>query len=223
MSRWVARVQAFVFGEVPHFDGTGFINGQESVAVSAKGDIVNSAHMGVRVQEEAEVVGEDAVDLASLGANNQFLLVIREVHSHDSRVELCLMCQSPRTARKVDFLDLSIATADEEHLFVDAPTDDTVRSKRHRSPVQLLGDAEDTHLSASRSRQQHISIDQGEVIGSHEARVRKLAGSARQEVLHRADVEFQLIDGNLQGVTRDKSVCRVFRVDGGVAVAPLEE
>lgn len=61
------------------------------------------------------------------------------------------MGQSPSSTRQVDLLDLAIATSNEEHVLIDTSADDTVRCKGHRGPVQLLTDAEDTHLTASRT------------------------------------------------------------------------
>ena len=48
------------------------------------------------------------------------------------------MGQSPGTSRQVDFLNLAVTAADEEHLLVDAPTDDTVRGEWHRCAIELL-------------------------------------------------------------------------------------
>ena len=48
------------------------------------------------------------------------------------------MGQSPCTSRQVDFLNLAVTAADEEHLLVDAPTDDTVRGEWHRCAIELL-------------------------------------------------------------------------------------
>lgn len=45
----------------------------------------------------------------------------------------------------------------------------------------------------------------------------------RQEVLHRAYIEFQLVNGDRQRVTSDQGVSWVLRVDGSVRITPFEE
>lgn len=82
--------------------------------------------MSIRVQQETEVVSEHAIDFASLSAHNQLLLIIGNVHGHDTGVELGLMGQSPSPSRQVDFLNLAVTATDKEHLLMDTPTDDTV-------------------------------------------------------------------------------------------------
>ena len=94
--------------------------------------------MCIRVQQETKVVSQHAIDFASLSAHYQLLLIIGKVHGHDTGVELSLMGQSPGTSRQVDFLNLAVTATDEEHLLVDAPTDDTVRGEWHRCAIELL-------------------------------------------------------------------------------------
>ena len=61
------------------------------------------------------------------------------------------MGQSPGTSRQVDFLNLAVTATDEEHLLVDAPTDDTVRGEWHRCAIELLRDTENAHFATSRA------------------------------------------------------------------------
>ena len=79
--------------------------------------------MCIRVQEETEVISENAIDFSTLSAHNQLLLIIGKVHGHDTRVELGFMRKSPCTTRQVDFLNLTVSATDKEHLLVDTATD----------------------------------------------------------------------------------------------------
>ena len=106
---------------------------------------------------------------------------------------------------------------------MNATADDSVRSERHRSSVHLLRDAEDTHLTSSGTCQEHVAVDQGEVIGTNKTRVRQLNWLAGKEVLHGADVEGKLVDRHLVVVGGDERVSWVLGVNRSVKITPLED
>ena len=179
--------------------------------------------MGVRVEKEAEVGREDAVNLAALGAHDDLLLVVAEVYGHDARVELGLVGQGPLASCQVHLLDLAVATADEEHVAEDAAADSAVAREGHGSPVELLRDAEDADFAASGAREKHVALREGKGVLPHQARVRQLALRCRQVVLHGADVEGETIDRDATLVARYQCVRRVLRVHRRVHVGPLED
>ena len=133
------------------------------------------------------------------------------------------MSQSPLAALKIDFPDLAITTTDEKHVFVDAAAEDTVRSKGHRSSVHLLADAKDTDLSTLCTCEEHIAIDQTEVVVPDETSVRQLAGFAGKEILHRGNIKLQLVDDHLILVSCHERIGRVLGVDSCIEVAPFEQ
>ena len=65
------------------------------------------------MKQKAQIVSDHAIELATLGSNDQLLLVVGKVHGHDARVESSLVGKSPGAACQVDFLNLAVTTSDE--------------------------------------------------------------------------------------------------------------
>jgi len=114
LTAWHTSEDALVVREVPHLEGTGLIDGGKGVAVGAEADIVDGEDVGIGVQKEAEVVGEDAVHLTALRTNDKLVLVVGKVHSHDRGVKLSFVRQRPLSTRHANLLDLAITATNEQ-------------------------------------------------------------------------------------------------------------
>jgi len=126
------------------------------------------------VQQEAQVVRQDSVQLATLRATDDLVLVVREIHGHNSGVKLSLMGESPLATCKIHFLNLAVSTSYEKHVAVHAAADQAVACQWHGRSVELLRDAKQANLASCSAREEHISVDQGEVVGTNQSSVRQL-------------------------------------------------
>lgn len=76
----IASKKRLVFRKVPRFQGTVYVDTCESIAVSAEANVRNAARVRIRMQQVAQVVGEDSVHFTALCSNDQFLPVVRKVY-----------------------------------------------------------------------------------------------------------------------------------------------
>jgi len=90
------------------------------------------------VQQEAQVVCQDSVQLTALSTANDLILVVRKVHGHNSGVELSLMSESPLATCKIHFLNLAVSASYEKHVAVHAAADQAVACQWHGRSVELL-------------------------------------------------------------------------------------
>ena len=102
-----------VFRQVPNFDNSVFIYADKLVAsLWAEVAIIDATSVGIGVQQEGEVVGENPVKLAADSARHQFLAILGRTQGHYSAIELGLMRHVPFAVGDIESLELAISASD---------------------------------------------------------------------------------------------------------------